>query len=594
MPIIVQKFGGTSVADSQKILAAARKAIRAQQQGNQVVMVVSAMGHQTDHLVDLAGQITDRPNAREMDMLLSTGEQVSVALMAMAIQSLGSKAVSLTGAQIGIRTDSTHTKARIHSISTDRMRQLLDEGNIVIAAGFQGIDENFNITTLGRGGSDTTAVALAAVLRAAACEIYTDVDGVYTTDPRQLPEARRMKRISYDEMLELASLGAGVMHSRSIEFAKKFNVPIHVRSSFSDVPGTMIVSIPESLKQPVSGAALAKDEARITIEGVPDRPGVSHAIFARIAKRNIAVDMIVQNVGAEGKADISFTVPRGDVPATMEAAQEAATEIGAARVSHDDDVAKISVVGLGMARQTGVAQKMFNALGEAGVNIETITTSEIKISVLVARDQALAALRAVHSAFGLQAEPTNGKLDDTGAHPAESSALDVVRQLQGMEDLTIDEISLDEAQARVSIDAIPDRPGTAAALFHEVAGAGIFVDMIVQSYSRAGKANLTFTVPEADLARSTAIAEKVAKQFGCGAVNSSLKIDKISVQGIGMRSHAGVAMGLFQSLSQAGINVDLMSTSEVRVNVLVDSAAGQKALACLRKTFGANDVGGTR
>ena len=418
MPIIVQKFGGTSVADSQKILAAARKAIRTQQQGNQVVMVVSAMGHQTDHLVDLAGQITDRPNAREMDMLLSTGEQVSVALMAMAIQSLGSKAVSLTGAQIGIRTDSTHTKARIHSISTDRMRQLLDEGNIVIAAGFQGIDENFNITTLGRGGSDTTAVALAAVLRADACEIYTDVDGVYTTDPRQLPEARRMKRISYDEMLELASLGAGVMHSRSIEFAKKFNVPIHVRSSFTDVPGTMIVSIPESLKQPVCGAALAKDEARITIEGVPDRPGVSHAIFARIAKRNIAVDMIVQNVGAEGKADISFTVPRGRCcPRRWKLPSEAATEIGAARVSHDDDVAKISVVGLGMARQTGVAQKMFNALGEAGVNIETITTSEIKISVLVARDQALAALRAVHSAFGLQAEPTNGKADDTGGAP---------------------------------------------------------------------------------------------------------------------------------------------------------------------------------
>src|SRR5256885_2360895 len=234
MPIVVQKFGGTSVADSQKILAAARKAIRAQQEGNQVVMVLSAMGHSTDVLVDLAGQITDRPNAREMDMLLSTGEQVSVALMAMAIQSLGHKAVSLTGAQIGIRTDSTHTKARIHSISTDRMRQLLDEDNIVIAAGFQGIDENYNITTLGRGGSDTTAVALAAVLRADACEIYTDVDGVYTTDPRMLPEARRMKRISYDEMLELASLGAAVMHSRSIEFAKKFAVPVHVRSSFSD------------------------------------------------------------------------------------------------------------------------------------------------------------------------------------------------------------------------------------------------------------------------------------------------------------------------------------------------------------------------
>ena len=258
MGLIVQKFGGTSVADSQKILAAARKAIRAQQQGNQVVMVVSAMGHQTDMLVDLAEQITDRPDPREMDMLLSTGEQVSVALMAMAIHSLGSKAVSLTGHQIGIKTDSKHTKARIRSISTERMQKLLDDGNIVIAAGFQGIDDDFNITTLGRGGSDTTAVALAAVLQADECEIYTDVDGVYTTDPRVLPEARRVTQIGYDEMLELASLGAGIMHNRSIEFGKKFGVPIHVRSSMTDTPGTMIVAESENPDQPVCGAALMK------------------------------------------------------------------------------------------------------------------------------------------------------------------------------------------------------------------------------------------------------------------------------------------------------------------------------------------------
>src|SRR5215218_10054303 len=275
MSLIVQKFGGTSVANAEKIRVAARRAIRAQQNGNQVVMVVSAMGHQTDVLVDLAREITDRPNAREMDMLLSTGEQVSVALMAMAIHSLGARAVSLTGAQIGIRTDSSHTKARIQSISTERMKKLLDDGNIVIAAGFQGIDEDFNITTLGRGGSDTTAVALAAVLNADACEIYTDVDGVFTTDPRVLPEARRVGRISYDEMLELASLGAGVMHSRSIEFGKKFDVPIHVRSSFTDVPGTMIVTEAERPDMPVSGAAITKDEARITVQGVPDKPGTS-------------------------------------------------------------------------------------------------------------------------------------------------------------------------------------------------------------------------------------------------------------------------------------------------------------------------------
>lgn len=588
MGIVVQKFGGTSVADSQKILAAARKAIRAQQEGKQVVTVVSAMGHQTDHLVDLAGQITDKPSAREMDMLLSTGEQVSVALMAMAIHSLGHKAVSMTGAQMGIRTDSTHTKARIHSIDAERMKQLLNDGNIVIAAGFQGIDENLNITTLGRGGSDTTAVALAAALGADSCEIYTDVDGVYTTDPRMLPEARRVKRIRYDEMLELASLGAGVMHSRSIEFAKKFNVPVHVRSSFSDAAGSMIVAEPESAEQAVCGAALVKDEARITIEGVPDRPGVSHSIFARLARKNLAVDMIVQNVGAEGRADISFTVPRGDVAATLELAGEAVAELGAKAVHHDDNVSKLSVVGAGMARQTGVAQKMFEALGSAGINIETITTSEIKISVLVSREQAVEALRTVHAAFDLGKEPANGRGAAAPAAPAGDNTAEIVRRLQGMENLTIDEISLDEGQARISINAVPDKPGTAARLFKEVADAGVFVDMIVQSYSRGGKANLTFTVMEADLKKSAAIAEKVARDTGCGAVSSSPKIDKISVLGIGMRSHSGVALGLFKSLAEEKINVDLMSTSEVRVNLLVDGAVGRRAHAALQKAFEGN------
>ena len=294
MALVVQKFGGTSVADAQKIVAAARKAVARHKGGDKVVVVVSAMGHQTDVLVDLAKQITERPSAREMDMLLSTGEQVSVALFAMAIQSLGEEAVSLTGAQIGIRTDSTHTKARIKSISTDHIMKLLDDGRIVIAAGFQGIDQHGNITTLGRGGSDTTAVALAAVLRADVCEIYTDVDGVYTTDPRILPAARRLPSISYDEMLELASLGAGVMHPRSIEFAKKFGVPVLVRSSFKDVPGTLIVAADRATSRPVSGVALAKDEARITLEGVPDQPGSNHKLFSPLASSGIAVDMIVQ------------------------------------------------------------------------------------------------------------------------------------------------------------------------------------------------------------------------------------------------------------------------------------------------------------
>jgi len=584
MALIVQKFGGTSVADAEKILAAARKAIRAQQEGNQVVMVVSAMGHETDRLVDLAYKVTDRPSAREMDMLLSTGEQVSVALMAMAIHSLGHKAVSLTGAQIGIRTDSTHTKARIRSISTERMKQLLDQGHIVIAAGFQGIDEDFNITTLGRGGSDTTAVALAAVLGADSCEIYTDVDGVYTTDPRLLPEARRVKQISYDEMLELASLGSGVMHNRSIEFAKKFNVPVHVRSSFSDRRGTMIVSDPEAPDQAVSGAALEKNEARITIEGVPDKPGVSLAIFAKIAAKNIAVDMIVQDVGTEGKADISFTVLRDELAATLEAVNEVAPGLGATRITSDDQVAKVSVVGLGMAMQTGVAQKMFRSLAEAGVNIDMIATSEIKISALVSRDQAQTALRTVHQVFGLDKEPAvKNPAAQTATSP--SNAVEVVSRLQHMEGLTIDDIALDNSQASITIAGLADQPGQASQVFEEIASGGVFVDMIVQSMGHDGKASLSFTVPQTSLTKGVELAKSIAKKLGCGPVRSCPQVAKLSVSGIGMRSHTGVAIRTFQSLAQAGINVDMINTSEVLVNVVVAGQQGQAALECLNKVF---------
>jgi aspartate kinase len=465
MPIIVQKFGGTSVADSEKILAAARKAIRAQQSGAQVVMVVSAMGKQTDQLLDLASQIHERPPAREMDMLLSTGEQVSVALMAMAIDSLGHKAISLTGGQVGIVTDSKHTKARIREISTDRMRSLLNEGYIVIAAGFQGIDDQYNITTLGRGGSDTTAVALAAVLHADACEIFTDVDGVYTTDPRLLPEARRMKRISYDEMLEMASMGAGVMHNRALEFAKKYGTPIHVRSSFTDVPGTMIVSEPESHDTPVCGAALARSEARVSVLGVPDVPGASLEVFSRLADQNVSVDMIVQNIGAEGKADISFTVVRSELRDALDAVHKSAALLGAEGVTSDADVAKVSVVGLGMAHQTGVAERTFRALGNAEVNLQMITTSEIKISALVASAQAQAALKAVHEEFTLEQEPTHkvhAAPATAGAFKAtaHADAQDVVDRLAGvdMEKLLIDEVTLDASQSLLALSGVADTP----------------------------------------------------------------------------------------------------------------------------------------
>jgi aspartate kinase len=592
LPLLVQKFGGTSVADSDKILAAARRAIQAHARGEQVLVVVSARGHTTDELIALAKEINENPPAREMDMLLSTGEQVSVALMAMAIESLGVPAISFTGAQIGLVTDSFHTKARIRDISTERMVQALSEGKIVIVAGFQGVDEHYNITTLGRGGSDTTAVALAAVLGAGGCEIYTDVDGVYTTDPRIVPEARKIDRISFDEMLELASLGAGVMHSRSIEFAKKYGVPIHVRSSFSDAPGTWIVGEEDAhrLGVAVTGAALAKDEARITILGVPDRPGVVHSVFRTIAARNIVVDMIVQNVSTGGTTEVSFTVAKGDLPETLRAAESAAREIGASGVTHDVEVAKVSVVGSGMRTHTGVATAMFEALAAAGINLQMITTSEIKISVLVDRASAVSALRTVHKAFQLDQlnagmtpfTPSSAGSRITKPAPlAEPDAGTGEPKARGMEDLVIDDVELDDSQARISLFHVPDRPGYAARVFRAIADAGVFVDMIVQNIGIAGDSVLSFTVPRDVAARAV----EAVHAAGGRDVTVEPAMAKLSVIGVGMRTHTGAATRMFAALAERGINVNLINTSEVRINIGTDVARGREGLECLKRTF---------
>jgi aspartate kinase len=588
MSIIVQKYGGTSVADPDKILAAAGKAVRASQEGHQVVMVVSAMGKNTDMLVDLAQQINQQPPAREMDMLLSTGEQVSVALMAMAIESLGHQAVSLTGAQIGIRTDSTHTKARIISISTERIEELLSEGQIVIAAGFQGIDENFDITTLGRGGSDTTAVALAAVLGAVRCEIYTDVDGIYTTDPRKLASARRMSNVSYDEMLELASLGAGVMHSRSIEFAKKYSVPILVQSSMVNGPGTIITEIPEDLSKAVRGAALAEDEALVTLAGVPDIPGSSNEVFSQIASQKITVDMIVQNIAKEGHSGLSFTIPRDELEMTLEVIEHLRQTLEIKDVSHSADVSKVSVVGSGMANQPGVAEKMFRSISDAEINVLMITTSQIKISVLVHKSDARKALKAVHDAFELETPADNElpRLNEIPPPRAEAERVDVVDRLRGMEELVIDEISLDTNQSRITLEGVPDRPGVAAQVFERVAKAGIVVDMIIQSHLGGdGLANISFTVPYQDLQACQELCAEIADELPCQQVSSSPKAAKLSVSGIGLRSHTGVAHRMFRALGAGGINVELTNTSEARVNVIVAADDGEQALALVKGAF---------
>ena len=402
MGLVVQKFGGSSVATNDRIRSAAKRAVQVKLAGNDVVVVVSARGQTTDELYELAYEITSSPSKRELDMLVSTGEQVSIALMAMAIQALGHKAVSFVASQINLLTDSFHTKATIRSIDQKKIRQALSDGHIVVVAGFQGVDSFGNITTLGRGGSDTTAVAIAAVLGADLCEIYTDVDGVYTADPRIVPDARKIDRISYDEMLELASLGAGVLHGRSVEFAKKFDVPLVVRSSFSNDPGTVVTKEVRAMEDVVvRGAAVAQDEAKITLRGVPDRPGIAARILRAVAAKNINVDMIVQNASADGLADFSFTVPKTDLEEALALTATLKDEIGLKEVESNSRISKLSVVGVGMRSHAGVAERMFSALAAEKINIQMISTSEIKISCVIDEASGRRALAAVHRAFGL-------------------------------------------------------------------------------------------------------------------------------------------------------------------------------------------------
>ncbi len=406
MKLIVQKYGGTSVKDTERIKAVARRVVERAAEGNKVIVVVSAMAGETDKFIKFANEITSRPDEREMDMLLSSGERVTSALMAMAIQALGRKAISFTGRQVGIFTDSSHTKALIDHIEAGRLKSALGHDKIPVVAGFQGINEYSDVTTLGRGGSDTTAVAIAAALKADLCEIYTDVDGVYTTDPRIVPEARKMTRISYDEMLEMASLGAKVLHGRSVEFAKKFNVPLVVRSSYNDSPGTLVTKEDgEMEKVVVTGVAQDKNQARITIMGMPDRPGIAASLFNKIAAANVNVDMIVQNISHDDQAtDISFTVSKTDGDKAFEIAQQVSDKLGTSGVNMNPDVAKVSIIGVGMQSHFGVAATMFETLSQAGINIMMISTSEIKISCVVAASQSEQAVRELHTVFELAKE----------------------------------------------------------------------------------------------------------------------------------------------------------------------------------------------
>jgi len=408
MALIVQKYGGTSVGTIEKIEGVAQKVIATVEQGNQVVVVVSAMSGETNRLIEMAKQIGDCPQPREFDVLVSTGEQVTIALLSMAIMKFGHKAKSYTGGQVNIRTDNAHTKARILDIDEAKVRADLDAGNIIVVAGFQGMDEHGNITTLGRGGSDTTAVAMAAALKAEECQIYTDVDGVYTTDPRVVPNARRLEKITFEEMLEMASLGSKVLQIRAVEFAGKYGVPLRVLHSTEEGPGTLITydNEGETMEDAViSGIAFNRDEAELTITGVPDQPGIAYQILGPIGEANVEVDMIIQNVGADGCTDFTFTVHRNDYQKALEILELTSQKLGAREVSGDATIVKISLVGVGMRSHAGIASTMFKTLADDSINIRMISTSEIKISVVVDEKYTELAVRALHKAFDLEEKP---------------------------------------------------------------------------------------------------------------------------------------------------------------------------------------------
>lgn len=406
MSLIVQKYGGTSVGSIERIHAVAARVAKSHKQGDQIVVAVSAMSGETNRLIGLAKEIEEQPAAREMDVLVSTGEQVTIALLCMALHKIGIEAISYTGSQVRILTDNSHGKARIKEIDGHKMQDDLNAGRVVVVAGFQGSDESGNITTLGRGGSDTTAVALAAALQADECQIYTDVDGVYTTDPRVVSEAQRLEKITFEEMLEMASQGSKVLQIRSVEFAGKYKVPLRVKSSFEDGPGTLISLEEDDLmeKAVVSGIAFNRDEAKLTIRGIPDQPGVAYKVLGPISDANIEIDVIVQNVAKDNSATITFTVHRNDLSAAHDLLNQIAKDLGAQEVETDDAIAKVSIVGVGMRSHAGVAAKMFEILAAENINIQLITTSEIKIAVVVEERYLELAVRTLHTGFGLDAD----------------------------------------------------------------------------------------------------------------------------------------------------------------------------------------------
>ncbi|NWF58861.1 MAG: aspartate kinase [Fischerella sp.] len=590
MALIVQKFGGTSVGSVERIQAVAQRVYKTAKTGNSLVVVVSAMGKTTDGLVKLATEISKNPCRREMDMLLSTGEQVSIALVSMALQELGQPAISLTGAQVGIVTEAEHTRARILHIETERIFKHLKEGKVVIVAGFQGISrtEDLEITTLGRGGSDTSAVAIAAALRADFCEIYTDVPGILTTDPRLVPEAQLMSEITCDEMLELASLGAKVLHPRAVEIARNYGVPLVVRSSWTDDPGTWVTSpqakgrslVNLEIARSVDDIAFDTEQARVALLRVPDKPGVAARLFGEIARQDVDVDLIIQSIHEGNTNDIAFTVM---TPILNKAEAVAAAiapvlrsqknpEAGEAEVMVQHNIAKVSIAGAGMIGRPGVAAKMFATLAEAGVNIQMISTSEIKVSCVIDDQECDRAVAALRQAFEIDTPQTR--------HGASLHPHPLVRG-----------VALDMNQARLAIRQVQDRPGTAAKLFGLLADKNISVDMIIQSQrchlvGGVPKRDIAFTVARMDAEAAQEMLQQAAVEYGWGEVVLDKAIAKVSIVGAGMIGQPGVAAKMFEALAQHHINIQMITTSEIKISCVVSQEEGVKALQAIHTAFG--------
>ena len=587
MALIVQKYGGTSVGSVERIQAVATRVKKTVKAGNSVVVVVSAMGKTTDGLVKLAHDISKTPSRREMDMLLSTGEQVTIALLSMALQEIDQPAISMTGAQVGIVTEAEHSRARILHIETERLMRQINGGKVVVVAGFQGISstEELEITTLGRGGSDTSAVAIAAAIGADFCEIYTDVPGILTTDPRLVPQAQLLTEITSDEMLELASLGAKVLHPRAVEIARNYGVPLVVRSSWTDQPGTWVTTPPRQdralvnleLARPVDAVEFDIQQAKVALLRVPDRPGVAAQLFGEISQQNVDVDLIIQSINEGNTNDIAFTV-NSSILKRAEAVSLAIAPIfknqhtsDEAEVMVEKDTAKVSIVGAGMIGRPGVAAQMFKTLAEAGVNIQMISTSEVKVSCVVDAvdcDRAIAAL----------------------CHTFEINSSSTALASPGANTPAVRGVALDMNQARIAIRQVPNRPGMAAKLFGFLAEYNISVDMIIQSQrcrivDGVPRRDIAFTVARMDAENAQQKLQQVAAEFDWGEVVLDQAIAKVSIVGSGMVGQPGTAAKMFTALAKNHINIQMIATSEIKISCVVGEDEGVKALQVIHSAF---------